>query len=281
MRFEIVALRLRQALQPQLADGHGAGALDVRGDALRVTHGGRGGDVLQIGQGLRHRHQALRAGELPLVEGLIAEIEEVHHRERGVEEFAQRQPRAENVAALHQAVVVVLPGLRHAGRAGGQFFLADVLRVTGQERIADGREFTQAVLKHLAAGAGGEEVLLYAHPFHGRLRRAGAADVIAVKVRGAHDARALRALAAVQPREAKEFPGQLAVGRLKLFAVALEVLVREPDAEAGAEVVVAGDLVVQAQALRALAGEAGGGAGHDLGEAGLQRGSAALKVKPS
>ena len=124
-------------------------------------------------------------------------------------------------------------------------------------------------------------MLLYAHPFHGRLRRAGAADVIAVKVRGAHDARALRALAAVQPREAEKFPRQLAVGRLKLFAVALEVLVREPDAEAGAEVVVAGDLVVQAQALRALAGEPGRGAGHDIREAGSESRRSAFKVKPS
>ena len=121
-------------------------------------------------------------------------------------------------------------------------------------------------------------MLLYAHPLHERFRHAGAADIIAVECGGRHDPDALGARPRRLALEAHEFPRQAVIGRLQLRAVLGKVPVAEPDEKTGAEVVVAGYLVVQAQAVAALAGEAGGGAGHEGGEALLQRRGAHLFV---
>ena len=173
--------------------------------------------------------------------------------------------------------IVVLPGLRHGRRAGRELLEAHVLGIAGQKRVPYRRELAQTVLKHLAGGAGRQEVLLYAHPLHEALRH-GAADVIVdrsplVRMTPTRCAPVCVGL----PLIAAELARQGVVGRCSAAPYSLEIRVRQPDQEAGPEVVVAGVCVVEAQAVAALAGEARGGARHQLREA---RPSAPARLPP-
>ena len=101
-------------------------------------------------------------------------------------------------------------------------------------------------------------MLRYAQPRGLAFGDYAAAREARVKVPDARDADAARALRRHYAAEAHELGGQLRVEAAQLFAEFRKIFVGEPEAEAGAEIVVARNFVVEAQTLRAFAGKPGG-----------------------
>ena len=166
---------------------------------------------------------------------------------------------SDGVLARKTAWKVILPRLRHGCAVGGELLAHNLIWIKSLVHHAQSGELATRISKNLTGGNLSEKLL-----GNGALwctRKTGVETVERLHLKDPHAlARHLRLLA----REILKTYRQKVVAALKLRPPLLIRIGRKPHAEAGTEVVVARNLVVEAQAFRPLSNEAQRGAVTDV-----------------
>ena len=158
-----------------------------------------------------------------------------------------------------------------------QLFQPHILRAI-QQRLPDAGEFPQRVVKHLAVGSLRQIEIRDSQPL-----RVGfghmIADIKGIKLpNGVHALEIGAEQAFVLHPHPFKFPGQPAVGPEQVKAEFPLIFISEPQAEAGLKIMIPGNLVVKAEALRPVAAQARGDAMDHIAEFRLQHGTAILLI---
>ena len=207
--------------------------------------------------------QTVHAPEHPLGIGHVPLFQQIDGAAGGADKVRKLQGGGALFPVLQAAGIVILAGLGHLDEPGGQLLFAHVLGHAMEQRLPDGGEFPQIVPEDLPVGGLCQGVGGESEPLLPALRRARGAGVAPVEEGCApHAAVVLRQSAVLAPFAQREAP----VGPVQGHPIAQIVLIRKPEAEAPGKIVVPGDRVVEAVALRAVAHEAHGDPPLQLGE---------------
>ena len=167
---------------------------------------------------------------------------------------------SDGIFALKAARKVVLPRLRHGCAVGGELLAHNLIWIKSLVHHAQSGELATRISKNLAGGNLSEKLLGNGEPLLCALwctRETGVETIERLHLKDPHAlARHLRLLA----RETLKTRRQKVVAALKLRPPLLIHIGRKPHAEAGTKVVVARNLVVEAQAFRPLSNETQRGA---------------------
>ena len=184
-------------------------------------------------------------------------------RHGGTQKLAARDVRRHEVVPCEASTEVVLAGLRHDRHVRGQLLAHDGLGIEALIRVAHARELAAWVPKDLAAAHDGKKLLGNSQPLGHALRDAPEPRVRAVERLRAEHAHALARKLALLALLAQKLARQRRVPARELAAVCIPQVGWNPHADPGTEVVVARDVVVEAQALRARPDETKGEARLD------------------
>ncbi len=201
----------------------------------------------------------------PLWKRAEASREKEGDRERCVEKAGEGERRCDRLAAAQGALPVVLARLARGVKAAGELREAKVLGVEGEEVAPDRREVAGRVGEELSVRRGAEAGLGYSAPLVERPRRTGQSEEAAVEGPGLVDPAPPPALGRVEGGARGR--RQRLEERDERLAVRGEVGGGEPQAGRRVEVVVAREVIVEAEALGALADEAGGGPREEVRKA--------------
>ena len=167
--------------------------------------------------------------------------------------------------ARHHAGQIVLACLGCSDTARGNLLDAQILGVEAQELFPYGGKFAQGIIKDHTVRGNCQIVLRYGTPFakgFGAGRHIEKTPVEALYGHGAYAAHALLRLHAdPEALEAFRKPGK---SLLYALGIGNQDILWQPQAKGRAPVVITGDVVVKAEALRALAHKACGNLAFEI-----------------
>ena len=229
----------------------------------------------------RRQRKLSHAPEGPFVKRHVPAAQQVGQRDGFPQEFPQRQPGGGGISPAQAAAVVVLPALSHDAQPGRDLFQPHVPGIVGQQRLPQAGERPGSIGKHCAADGGGQIFLRNAEPLCGGLRRLIGAEEHTVKVRDGEHSHPLPGIKAFPPGgNPKEAARQGIVSRLYGRSRCAEVLRCQPQAEARAVIMVGGQFIVVAEALRPEARKARRDPGRIFRELFSQHGRAVSLIVP-
>ena len=193
----------------------------------------------------------------------MAAVEEIDALGRGPNKVRQGQHGGARLPMGEAAAVVILSALGHLQQLGGETLEPHILRHTVQQSLPDGGKPAQIVPPDLSARGLGQGIGGEGEPLFHTLRRTGRAGVAPIKAADAVHTSALLGHG-IAPRGLLQPQRPISPAEGKTDA--LLVLFGKPETEARRKVVIPGNIVVEAQTLRAAADQPHGDAALVFGK---------------